>query len=96
MWKFIIFKHNAHQVEEARSLSRTLGFKMFHVDDHGRNYGPALDTKGNITHWILPADNSRHPGIYDVKAGVQRYRETRKNFFTDIAIHSLLNKRTPA
>ncbi len=89
VWKFIIFKHNAHQVEEARSLSRTLGFKMFHVEDHGRNYGPALDTKGNITHWIFPADNSRHPGIYDVKAGVQRYRETRKNFFTEDKVYNL-------
>jgi MoaA/NifB/PqqE/SkfB family radical SAM enzyme len=30
-WQFIIFKHNAHQVEQARELSQQLGFKKFFV-----------------------------------------------------------------
>ena len=30
-WKFILFRHNQHQVEQARSLSKELGFKNFEV-----------------------------------------------------------------
>jgi MoaA/NifB/PqqE/SkfB family radical SAM enzyme len=30
-WEFIPFKHNEHQVEEARELSRQLGFKRFTI-----------------------------------------------------------------
>ena len=54
VWKFIVFRHNMHQINEAKQLSKTLGFKEFRQVNHGRNYGPALDRDGNITHWILP------------------------------------------
>ena len=30
-WDYIVFKHNEHQVEEARELARTMGFKNFNV-----------------------------------------------------------------
>ena len=30
-WQFISFKHNQHQVDEARELSKQLGFKQFFV-----------------------------------------------------------------
>jgi hypothetical protein len=29
VWSFIVFKHNEHQVEEARALSEKMGFKQF-------------------------------------------------------------------
>lgn len=79
-WKFVIFKHNFHQKSQARALSEELGFMDFIVEDHGRNYGPALDRDGNITHWILPADGSMSPTPYDVRAGVERYKSTHYNF----------------
>lgn len=30
-WKYIIFKHNEHQIENARELSKKLGFRSFNV-----------------------------------------------------------------
>jgi len=31
IWKFIVFKHNQHQIEQARSLSKDLGFDEFKI-----------------------------------------------------------------
>lgn len=36
IWEFLIFKHNEHQIEEARSLSKKLGFKYFIPKHTGR------------------------------------------------------------
>ena len=80
IWKFIVFKHNQHQIEEARNMSLRLGFKKFQVENHGRNYGPALDSNGKITHWILPHDSDLEPRTYDVAAGIERYKIDHQNF----------------
>ena len=88
-WKFIIFRHNMHQVEEARQLSKTLGFVSFDVIDHGRSYGPALDKEGNITHWILPHNESLEPKPYDVPAGIERYKQTHANFIPEEKVYNI-------
>ena len=36
VWDFIVFRHNEHQVNEARDLSMELGFKAFNVKKTGR------------------------------------------------------------
>ena len=88
-WKFITFKHNVHQQEQAKQLSKQLGFKEFLVENHGRNYGPALSKEGKITHWILPADGSRQPTPYDVPAGIDRYKKTHENFFPEEKVYEI-------
>jgi len=88
-WKFVVFKHNSHQKLQARELSKKLGFANFIVEDHGRNYGPALDKDGNVTHWILPEDDSRHPEKYDVATGIERYKQTHKNFKIENRIYDI-------
>ena len=35
-WEFIVFKHNEHQVEEARTLSEKMGFRQFRTKKTGR------------------------------------------------------------
>ncbi len=35
-WDFIVFKHNEHQVEKARELSKELGFEIFQVKKTSR------------------------------------------------------------
>lgn len=52
IWKFILFDHNKHQVEEAKKLAMDLGFRQFKLIDHGRNTGPVFDNKGNLSHVI--------------------------------------------
>ena len=88
-WKWVPFKHNSHQTDQARELSKKLGFRDFLVEDQGRNYGPALDKDGNVTHWILPADGSRGPGKYNVPAGVSRYKETHENFIPEEKVYQI-------
>lgn len=59
-WMFIRFKHNEHQVEAARDLSKELGFSSFSTKDSKR-FGkqfPVLDRQGNTTYYIEPPTNS--------------------------------------
>ena len=85
-WKWVVFRHNHHQIDQAKQLSKELGFKNFHTEDHGRNYGPASDAQGNITHWILPHDDNRGPdpawlsGRANIKEKVERYKQDNDNF----------------
>ena len=88
-WKFIIFRHNMHQIEEARQLSKTLGFVSFDTVDHGRSYGPALDKDANITHWILPHNEPLEPKPYDVPAGIERYKQTHANFVAEEKVYNI-------
>ena len=79
-WKWVVFKHNSHQLNLAQKLSKELGFKKFEINDHGRNYGPVLNKNAEITHWILPHDKDLKPMPYDVKAGIERYKTNHNNF----------------
>ena len=89
-WKFILFRHNMHQVKQAEKLSQQLGFNRFQVEDHGRNFGPVLDKEGKkITHWILPVDGSRQPHEYNIRGGIQRYKETHENFFPEEKVYDI-------
>jgi len=48
-WQFIVFGHNEHQIEEARSLSKKLGFKEFVVKKTGRFFSN-VKLKGKDEH----------------------------------------------
>lgn len=54
LWKFILFDHNRHQVEQAKTLSQQIGFDMFILADHGRNSAPVFDKRGQLIYWIGP------------------------------------------
>lgn len=61
-WDFIIFRHNEHQVEEARALSRKLGFAKFFTKNTYRFFNPiagrrlprlpVLSDNGDLEHFI--------------------------------------------
>ena len=64
-WDFIVFKHNEHQVDEARALSEELGFSKFEFKKTGRFYNdgafidstPVKNLKGEIVDKIeRPSD----------------------------------------
>ena len=65
-WKFVIFKHNAHQVRSADVLSQRMGFASFEVQNHERNHGPILDNTGAEVGWLLPHNRSAQPYDYDL------------------------------
>lgn len=94
-WKFIIFGHNQHQVEEARNLSKELGFENFEVVDHSRNNFIALNRDGTVSHRILPADidtfvdqkrdhsKANRPHEFDLEKELDKIKEVRKTFHTN-------------
>ena len=60
-WMFIKFKHNEHQIEEARKIANELGFSVFLTKDSkrfGKSF-PVLNPKGEIIYHIDPPTNSR-------------------------------------
>ena len=65
-WQFIRFKHNMDQVDQAKSLSREMGFADFFTMDVGRNNMPAIQPDKSISHWILPPDPDAKPQNFDV------------------------------
>lgn len=53
-WMYIKFKHNDHQVDLARNIANTLGFRSFTIKNSKR-FGkpfPVLSRQGQITHYI--------------------------------------------
>lgn len=64
-WAFIRFKHNEHQVEEARNLATKYGFVKFVMKDSSRflldkNYA-VYNKNSEVTHYLEPA------GVSEIK-----------------------------
>lgn len=61
-WDYIVFRHNEHQIEEARQLANELGFTQFQVKKTGRFFSntkmagkdkqEVLDRNGNIEYYL--------------------------------------------
>lgn len=48
-WMFVVFDHNEHQIEEARELSKQLGFARFETrKNFASNYNPSYETLTTI------------------------------------------------
>jgi MoaA/NifB/PqqE/SkfB family radical SAM enzyme len=75
-WAFIRFKHNAHQVDEAKATATKLGFQRFVIKDSSRfvmeTKFPVLSKDGNITHYLEPAEESKITFIK--KSDVENYK----------------------
>ena len=65
-WKFVIFKHNMHQVKRADDFSKRLGFASFEVVNENRNHGPILDNAGKEIGWLEPHDRQVQSYDYDI------------------------------
>ena len=77
-WKWVPFKHNAHQIDEARELSKQLGFEGFYTDAQGRDDFPALTKEGEVSHWIQPDGRPARSQVYDAKADIELLTKTKK------------------
>lgn len=62
-WAFIRFKHNAHEVEEAKTFAAGIGFQRFVMKDSGRflldSKFPVLNKNGDVTYYLEKADESK-------------------------------------
>ncbi len=70
IWDFIVFKHNEHQVEEARKLSVRMGFNKFVVKKTGRFFSntrsegkdkqAVFDKDQNLEYYLEKPDNEKY------------------------------------
>lgn len=52
IWKFIVFDHNQHQIEQARDLSEQLGFHGFTEINGGRTQGPVFNREKELVYYL--------------------------------------------
>ena len=61
-WVFIKFKHNEHQVDEARRIAKELGFQRFSVKNSSRfltdDKFDVYDKDGNVIYHLEPPSNN--------------------------------------
>jgi MoaA/NifB/PqqE/SkfB family radical SAM enzyme len=86
-WDFLVFKHNEHQVEEARQLAQDMGFREFFVRKTGRFLSSGeletsdrfdvLDKQGKFEYWLEQPTNSVYvnPAFGNLEQVKQRYGE---------------------
>ena len=48
IWKMIKFSHNVDQINEAKLISKSMGFKWFSTVDQGRDTGPIFNDNGDL------------------------------------------------
>jgi len=60
-WHMLVFAHNEHQIEEARTMSKQMGFADFsikHTSRFKQDYLQVIDDMGRPTHRIKPTQTS--------------------------------------
>lgn len=79
-WAFIAFKHNEHQVEDARTLSTQLGFRSFTKKNSSRfmltKEFPVYDKEGNTIYTLMPATESKI--VFIDKKVIDSYKQIAK------------------
>jgi MoaA/NifB/PqqE/SkfB family radical SAM enzyme len=83
-WQMIRFKHNAHQIDQCRQMSKDLGFKTFQVRSDGRDTAPVFDKHGNLTHIL---------GDYSGTTEFEILFERKKN--DEVLLEDIVRDRTP-
>jgi MoaA/NifB/PqqE/SkfB family radical SAM enzyme len=106
-WNFIVFEHNEHQVDDAKSMSESLGFKSFVYRNTGRFFNhttvdemdewSAIDKKGNVSHVLRPPKNEKYRNKSMLFLPVLRkeYEGNMQKYFdtTSITCDALLGKK---
>lgn len=88
-WDFIAFKHNQHQIEEARILSKKLGFKDFQVKKTSRFLKNLFEEDERLDSTIM--SYGQHP-IYDSHGNVTGYLELPDEKYRNSCEGDLLKK----
>ena len=84
-WEFLIFKHNEHQVEEARKLSKSMGFKMFYAKKTSRFYNhktgknepyPIMNKNDEIIGYLEPPTQAKNINAVSLSEQGQAFDRT--------------------
>jgi len=76
-WNYITFKHNEHQMEQARQLAKDLGFASFHEKQTSRFIGnPWFDVWDKDGNTLYKLENpSEQKIVFIEKSAVDNYRQ---------------------
>ncbi|MCB0367031.1 MAG: radical SAM protein [Bdellovibrionaceae bacterium] len=102
-WDFIVFRHNEHQVELARSLSEEMGFKGFQVKKTGRFFcntrsvvkdrQEVLSSTGDLEYHI---EMPRNPEFVNAslaqESRIEKDHGSLRNFLEKVKIHCKVAK----
>jgi len=89
-WHMLVFKHNEHQIEECKKISKTIGFRQFQIKYTTRfekGKFNVLDDVGKTTHILYPTQKSKDMMskvtgyITDVKPVIKCKAQKNKNFY---------------
>jgi hypothetical protein len=87
-WVFIRFKHNEHQVEQAREISKQLGFKTFVLKNSSRFIIEpkvnVVDKNGLVTHFVEPATDT--PIKFIDKKTIDSFKDIAKDAVIDCKV----------
>jgi len=96
-WDYLVFRHNEHQVKQARKLANEMGFKEFYVRKTGRFLGeealvtseqyPVLDKTGQFEYWLEQPLNPEYlnPAYSDLEPVRERFGSY-KNYLDQVEI----------
>ena len=85
VWQMIKFKHNEHQIEECKQLSKQMGFANFDLIDAGRDTAPVFDRNGKLSHIL---------GDYTGETDFDKMFTSKTQ--ADILLEDILLGRTPS
>jgi len=75
-WEFLVFRHNQHQIDEARELSKELGFKRFSpkramgfVEENNEYNMHVRGTEGEYEYTIKPPIDVKTKNLYRTQDG---------------------------
>ncbi len=98
-WKFVQFKHNEHQIDECRRLSKELGFVSFEVrQNHTPKVIPGVTKLGDLIEDKIKVDKhkylsneeldsyfeEKYPGTYEIDCKAKKGRELYIDAFGDV------------
>lgn len=100
-WDFIVFKHNEHQVQEAKELAQSLGFKQFRIRKTSRfdyspaskNYWPVKDINNNIEYHLEPPSEQYRNQESDVLTNLIDKYGSEVNYFNAAKINCLYKQK---
>jgi MoaA/NifB/PqqE/SkfB family radical SAM enzyme len=102
IWDYIVFRHNEHQVEEARAYSKELGFKEFRVKYTSRFFNkahefiikwPVKNRQGEIERYLeIPKTKSYQNMIYSETANILKEHGSMKQFLSKTQVSCFAKK----
>ena len=101
-WKMILFKHNQHQVEEAKKLANDMGFKEFRIRKTARfTYSPdgpdkwrVQDKNKNIEYYLQPPTNKNYYNAEQDKwTEISKTEDDKQNYLNTTNISCLYKNK---